>query len=148
MEVNTLQSTQAVCARTEYSFLFILYPHSQTHKHTANGFHYTHTSKLPTHKHNDTHTNSSFHITHTHKNNTHSKHWFQNERRWEGKSSRISILTKAPVGQAWCGEKETLWTTGGVKEGWFDSRLCKMTLCPWARHFTLLASGRMSLYLL
>ena len=30
----------------------------------------------------------------------------------------------------------------------FYSRLCQMTLCPWARHFTLLASGRMSLYLL
>ena len=24
----------------------------------------------------------------------------------------------------------------------------KITLCPWARHFTLLASGGMSLYLL
>ena len=24
---------------------------------------------------------------------------------------------------------------------------CKMTLCPWVRHFTILASGRMSLYL-
>ena len=23
---------------------------------------------------------------------------------------------------------------------WFDSRQCQMTLCPWARHFTLLAS--------
>ena len=30
----------------------------------------------------------------------------------------------------------------------FDSRPCKMTLCPWARHFRLLASGGMSLYLL
>ena len=27
----------------------------------------------------------------------------------------------------------------------FDSRLCEIMLCPWARHLTLLASGRISL---
>ena len=30
----------------------------------------------------------------------------------------------------------------------FDSQPRQMTLCPWARHFTLLALGEMSLYLL